>query len=74
LCYLKLKQWEQVIVDCRSAIEIDPSCLKGHAFLGVALIELEYYDEAMTHLQRGKPLPIQVKTYYNNISSCVVSY
>lgn len=32
---------------------MEPNLIKGHFFLGQALIELEHYDEAMKHLQRG---------------------
>jgi hypothetical protein len=27
--------------------------MKGHFFLGLALLELELFDEAVKHLQRG---------------------
>lgn len=33
---------------------MDPCLVKGHFFLGLALLELELYDEAIKHLQRGK--------------------
>ena len=32
---------------------MDPILIKGHFFLGQALIELAQYDDAMKHLQRG---------------------
>ena len=32
---------------------MDPCLVKGHFFLGLALQELELYDEAIKHLQRG---------------------
>jgi len=53
LCYLKLQQWEASCQDCRRALEMDPILIKGHFFLGQALIELAQYDDAMKHLQRG---------------------
>ncbi len=53
LCYLKLKRWEQTCQDCKRALDIDPNHVKGHFFLGSALLELENYDEAIKHLQRG---------------------
>ena len=33
---------------------MDPCLVKGHFFLGLALLEMELYDEAIKHLQRGK--------------------
>lgn len=32
---------------------MDPNLIKGHFFLGQALIEVENYDDAAKHLQRG---------------------
>lgn len=32
---------------------MDPTLVKGHFFLGQSLLELECYDEAIKHLQRG---------------------
>ncbi|XP_070518477.1 E3 ubiquitin-protein ligase CHIP isoform X1 [Cardiocondyla obscurior] len=54
LCHLKLKRWESVCKDCRWALDIDPCLMKGHFFLGLALLELELFDEAVKYLQRGK--------------------
>lgn len=54
LCHLKLKQWDSSCQDCRRALDIDPCLVKGHFFLGLALLELELYDEAIKHLQRGE--------------------
>lgn len=54
LCFLKLKQWEKACTDCRRALEMDFSFIKGCFFLGIALIELGSYDEAIKQLQRGK--------------------
>ncbi|KAL2717499.1 E3 ubiquitin-protein ligase CHIP-like [Vespula squamosa] len=53
LCHLKLKRWESSCQDCRRALDIDPCSVKGHFFLGLALLESELYDEAVKHLQRG---------------------
>lgn len=53
LCYLKLKRWEQSCQDCRRALDMDQNLVKGHFFLGQSLLELDYYDEAIKHLQRG---------------------
>lgn len=64
LCYLKLKRWEQACHDCRRALDMDQNLIKGHFFLGQSLLELEYFDEAIKHLQRG----MQNKNRYDNIS------
>lgn len=53
LCHLKLKRWESSCQDCRRALDIDPCLVKGHFFLGLALVELDLFDEAVKHLQRG---------------------
>lgn len=53
---MKLKQWEKACTDCRRALEMDFSFIKGCFFLGIALIELGSYDEAIKQLQRGKTL------------------
>lgn len=53
LCYLKLGQWDLSCQDCRRALDMDPLLIKGHFFIGQALIELGHYDDAMKHLQRG---------------------
>ena len=53
LCYLKLKRWDLVCQDCRTALELDPTLVKAHFFLGQGLLECESYDESIKHLQRG---------------------
>lgn len=56
LCHLKMKRWDASCLDCRRALDMDSGLVKGHFFLGQALLELENYDEAIKHLQRGKLL------------------
>ncbi|GFS53452.1 STIP1 homology and U box-containing protein 1 [Nephila pilipes] len=56
LCYIKLHQWELASQDCRRALELDCSSVKGHFFYGQALLELENYDEAIKYLQRASDL------------------
>ena len=58
LCNLKLKRWELVCQDCRTALEIDPTLVKAHFFLGQALLEMDNFDESIKHLTRGKVLTI----------------
>jgi STIP1 family protein 1 len=54
LCYLKLCRWELACTDCRRALDMEPNLVKGHFFLGQALLETENYDEAIKHLMRGE--------------------
>lgn len=69
---MKLKRWELSCQDCRRALDMDQTLVKGHFFLGQSLLELEYYDEAIKHLQRGKnkqnqtQQTIKTKTKQNN--------
>lgn len=54
LCHLKLKKWNQAILDCRQALDLDANLVKAHFFLGQALLEQECYDESIAALKRGK--------------------
>lgn len=53
LCYLKLKHYDHCCDDCRKALELEPTHVKAHFFLGQALHEINHYDEAIKHLQRA---------------------
>lgn len=39
--------------DCHHALDLDRSLVKGHFFLGQAMVEKGMYDEAITHLMKG---------------------
>lgn len=39
--------------DCRRALDMDQNLIKGHFFLGLGLVEMQVYDDAIKHLQRG---------------------
>lgn len=56
LCYLKLKQWELACEDCKRALDLDFSLVKGHFFQGQALLELDCCEEAIKHLQKASDL------------------
>ena len=58
LCYLKLGQWQEAIEDCQQALQMDSGLIKGHFFMGQALVESGKYDDALVSLKTGKP------TYY----------
>ncbi|CAI2166285.1 14569_t:CDS:1 [Funneliformis geosporum] len=53
LCYLKLKKYDNVILDCENAISIDANSVKGHYMIGQALTEKADFDLAISHLQKA---------------------
>ncbi|KDR19073.1 STIP1-like proteiny and U box-containing protein 1 [Zootermopsis nevadensis] len=66
LCYLKLKRWEASCQDCRRALDMDPNLVKGHFFLGQALLEMDNYDEAIKYLQRANDLAREQKLNFGD--------
>jgi len=66
LCHLKLKRWDSSCQDCRRALDMDSSLVKGHFFLGQALLEMENYDEAIKHLQRANDLAKEQKLNFGD--------
>lgn len=75
LCHLKLKRWEAACQDSRRALDVDSALVKGHFFLGQALSEMENYDEAIKHLQRGKiegPFPSFLIVWFLDSHSCSI--
>ncbi|KAJ8037055.1 STIP1-likey and U box-containing protein 1 [Holothuria leucospilota] len=65
LCNMKLKKWTDVADDCRHAIEIDRSSVKGYFFLGIAQLEQELYDEAILNLRKASQLRMAKKKRWN---------
>ncbi|VEN47897.1 unnamed protein product [Callosobruchus maculatus] len=66
LCHLKLLRWEPACTDCRRALDMDPNLVKGHFFLGQALLETENYDESIKHLQRAVDLAKEQKLNFGD--------
>ncbi|CAO0798008.1 unnamed protein product [Mucor circinelloides] len=66
LCYSKLEQYDNVITDCRKAIEIDPTLVKAYYLIGQALTEKKQHTEALKKLKTGYELAIQQKVKYVN--------
>ncbi|GAA5805632.1 hypothetical protein HPULCUR_011153 [Helicostylum pulchrum] len=66
LCYSKLEKYDQVISDCRKAIDLDPSSVKAYYLIGQALIEKKQHTEALNKLKTGYELAIQQKVKYVN--------
>lgn len=69
---MKLLKWEQACTDCRRALDMDSNIVKGHFFLGQALLETDNYDESIKHLQRGmyllKTLPHLITIFFRAIT------
>ncbi|CAH1115994.1 unnamed protein product [Phaedon cochleariae] len=66
LCHVKLSRWEQACTDCRRALDMEPNMVKGHFFLGQALLENDNYDEAIKHLQRAADLAKEQKLNFGD--------
>lgn len=66
LCYIKLKRYDASSQDCRRALDMDNNLIKGHFFLGISLLELECYDEAIKHLQRAQDLGKEQKLNFGD--------
>ncbi|KAJ8319117.1 hypothetical protein KUTeg_004208 [Tegillarca granosa] len=66
LCYLKLKKWDLAVQDCRRALDMDRSLVKGHFFMGQALGELHMYDEAVASLKRAHDLAKEQKLVFGD--------
>lgn len=45
---------------------MDPNLVKGHFFLGLSLMELESYDEAIKHLMRAHDLAREQKLNFGD--------
>ncbi|MPC25191.1 STIP1 y and U box-containing protein 1 [Portunus trituberculatus] len=72
LCNLKLKRWELVCQDCRTALEIDPTLVKAQFFLGQALLEMDNFDESIKHLTRAHDLAKEQKVNYGDDVACMI--
>ncbi|KAK2708008.1 E3 ubiquitin-protein ligase CHIP-like [Artemia franciscana] len=66
LCNLKLGRWIAASQDCRQALELDSLFVKGHVFLGQALMELEQFDEAINHFQTAQDLARDQKLLFGD--------
>ncbi|GIY82388.1 STIP1 homology and U box-containing protein 1 [Caerostris darwini] len=70
LCYIKLHQWEPANQDCKRALELDSTSVKGHFFCGQALLELENYDDAIKYLQRASDLAKEQRLNFGDDIAC----
>ncbi|KAK7493272.1 hypothetical protein BaRGS_00015398 [Batillaria attramentaria] len=66
LCYLKLRSWELAAQDCQRALELDRNLVKGHFFLGQAMVEMSMYDEAISHLMKAHDLAKEQKLNFGD--------
>jgi len=67
LCYMKNNKWAQAVADSRAALERDSGLVKGHFYLGTALLEMDKLDESISHL--GTALELAKKeggSYYDD--------
>lgn len=56
LCHRKRKEWKQVELDCRKALELDRDSVKAHYMLGLSLLHCDLLEEAIVHLQSALEL------------------
>lgn len=56
MCHRKKEQWDAVMADCRVALGLDDTSIKGHYLLGVALDANSDFGEATRHLWRALEL------------------
>lgn len=68
LCHLKLGQWREAIEDCQYAIQIDSSLVKGHFFMGQALVEIGKFDDALICLKTGQWHTVLNRNYISRIN------
>lgn len=74
VCYLKLGQWQEAIGDCQQAIQIDSSLVKGHFFMGQALVELKKFDDALVCLKTAHELAKQQRKNFGEDITAAVRY
>jgi STIP1 family protein 1 len=56
LCYFKIQNWGKTVEDCRKAIDLDSNSVKAHFYLGQALSEMNFHDEAIVNLKKSHEL------------------
>ncbi|KAL5481321.1 hypothetical protein EMCRGX_G021457, partial [Ephydatia muelleri] len=66
LCYLRLSNWASVVDDCKQAIQLDPTSIKAHFFMGQALAEIGNYDEALVVQHKAFDLAQEQKINYGD--------
>lgn len=62
LCYYRTGSYDRTEQDARRAIDLDPSSLKGHYYLGLALLELRHLTQADSHLAKAYALALQTRS------------
>ena len=74
LCYIMLRQWALTVSDCQKAIQIEPTLIKAHFFMGQALTELENYDDAISSLIKGEVVVVVHSYFHMYWGICILSY
>ncbi|XP_059083548.1 E3 ubiquitin-protein ligase CHIP-like [Tigriopus californicus] len=66
LCYLNQKRWDLAVRDAKQALEKDANLVKGHFYLGKALLEKDHLDDSIKHLQRASDLAKEQKLNFGD--------
>jgi len=69
-CFLKLKEYGEVVNHCTKALEIDPSAVKALYFRSQASAEAKETDEAITDIIAAIKLDPQNKTLRDHYAAC----
>ncbi|KAM3373841.1 E3 ubiquitin-protein ligase CHIP isoform X1 [Capsicum galapagoense] len=56
LCHRRRNDWRRVEEDCRKAIQLDHNSVKGHYYLGLALLQKQQYAEGVRELEKALDL------------------
>ncbi|XP_065350268.1 small glutamine-rich tetratricopeptide repeat-containing protein alpha-like [Cloeon dipterum] len=65
--YNKLGNFHAAVMDCKTAIQIDPSYSKAYGRMGVAYAQLKMHAEAIDSYQKALELEPGNETYTNNL-------
>lgn len=66
LCHIRLQRWQEAVLDCRRALELNASYVKAHFFLGEALVGLEQYDDGIAEMVRAQQLACEQSLYFGD--------
>ena len=66
LANLKLSNWQNCVDDCNSALNLESNMVKGHYFLGQALVEMQLYEEAIEALKKAYVLSNEQRRFFGD--------
>ena len=61
LARLKLSQWNDVVYDCRTCLDLAPDNMKAYYYLSQAELSLREFDAAVQHCQQAQTLCAQTE-------------